>query len=415
MKNKILLNFFVLNIEKFFSIVSGIIVSGVIARALGNQNYGEFQYLLSVVAIFSAISFFCGAEVLLPRLVENKKSDEINDILNVAFFIRLSAGFLAAVLFFIFYFLNSGWNIGLIFCIVIFLKEALCISIVWFQSESLNRVVAYVFLFFNTLKLLIISVLYYFDVYSIFVYVCIYAFDMLMPIVIVFYLFFLKTNFNIKIFTNSKKNHLVKNILFQSLPFFAGVVTMIFFKKMDKIFIKDAISETEYSMYVVASQIYENFLFVGVLVLTVLGPTLVYSKRSLNEISAGVLKIIKFQFLLYILICLFCYFFMSDFINIVFGKGYLGSIGYIYLFACLIFLVFLDESISMLYLKYKKGNIFFLKWTIMVIVFSLFYFLFFKNYFANGLIFSYIGAYSFILVFHFFAINIKKYLTLKGD
>ena len=410
MKSKIFLNFFILNIEKFFSIISGIIVSGVLARALGSQNYGDFQYLLSLVAIFSAISFFCGAEVLLPRLVENKKSEEECYILNAAFLIRITAGFFAAILFFVFYFFNNGWTVGLIFCVVICLKEALCISIVWFQSESLNRVCAYVFLLFNALKLLSISALYYFEVYSISVYIFIYAFDMLVPVVVIFYLFILKSNFNINLFISDKNSHLIKIFLFQSFPFFVGVVAMIFFKKMDKILIKNVISEAEYSMYVVASQIYENFSFVGVLVLTVLGPALVYSKKNLNEVELGVSKIIKFQFLLYILICLFCYFFMSDFINIVFGREYANSISYIYLFVCLIFLVVIDESISMLYLKYKKGNIFFLKWVIMVIVFILFYFILFKNYFANGLIFSYFGAYSFILAFHYFLIKIKKVL-----
>ena len=413
MKNKIFLNFFILNLEKYFSILSGIIISGILARALGNQNYGEFQYLLSVVAIFSALSFFCGAEVLLPKLVENKKSDKINIILNAVFFIRLSAGFLAAVLFFIFYYINNGWHIGLIFFIVIFLKEALCVSIVWFQSESLNRIIGYVFLFSNTLKLLIISALYYFDFHSITLFVFIYAFDMLMPVIVIFYLFFLKSNHKIGTLSTSELFDFAKNIFYQSLPFFGGVVGMICFKKMDKIIIKDAISETDYSMYVVASQVYENLLFVGVLVLTVLAPTLIYSKINLNEIVLGVSKIMKFQFSMYVLISIFCYFFIGDFINVVFGHQYLGAIEYIHLFVFLIFLVFLDESISVLYLKYKKGNIFFIKWMLMVIIFVVSYFMLFKNYFANGLIFSYIGSYSFILIFHFFAIKIKKCLIFE--
>ena len=92
--NPVIRNIFWLLAEHGSRIILSTLSVSLMARALGVEQYGLLQYTLGLVAAFSSISFLCGADVLVPRLVSASDSDR-KKLLGNAFVLRAAASLLA--------------------------------------------------------------------------------------------------------------------------------------------------------------------------------------------------------------------------------------------------------------------------------------------------------------------------------
>lgn len=87
--------------EKFLRLISGIFISAYVARYLGPAQYGLLNYVISLVGIFTAISFLGLDDILQREVVRNP--EKTNAIMGSAFVLRILAagvvfiGFVIAV------------------------------------------------------------------------------------------------------------------------------------------------------------------------------------------------------------------------------------------------------------------------------------------------------------------------------
>ncbi|MDA1586594.1 flippase [Bacillus cereus group sp. TH230-1LC] len=88
--NKVINNFSWLVGEKIFTMIIGVLVTALIARYFGPEEYGKFNYALAVVSIFTVISVL-GLETLTVKSIVDNKYDE-GTILCTSLFLRLIGG-----------------------------------------------------------------------------------------------------------------------------------------------------------------------------------------------------------------------------------------------------------------------------------------------------------------------------------
>ena len=74
-------------VERGLQIVMTLIITGLIAREFGPELYGKWQYALSLLFIATTLTYLCGSEVVVPRLVANP--ERAGKVLGTAFAIRI--------------------------------------------------------------------------------------------------------------------------------------------------------------------------------------------------------------------------------------------------------------------------------------------------------------------------------------
>jgi len=82
--------------DKIFYMSIGVFVTAIVARYFGPENFGQFNYALSFVALFTAISTL-GMETLTVKAIVDKSYDE-GTILCTSLFMRLCGGVLLTLI-----------------------------------------------------------------------------------------------------------------------------------------------------------------------------------------------------------------------------------------------------------------------------------------------------------------------------
>jgi polysaccharide transporter, PST family len=86
---KALANIVWLGLERVTQIVVAIAISGLLARYFGPDIFGKWQYANTLLLVLSPITWVCGAEILVPTIVQ-RPADQIGTVLGSAFVLRLT-------------------------------------------------------------------------------------------------------------------------------------------------------------------------------------------------------------------------------------------------------------------------------------------------------------------------------------
>ena len=82
--------------EKILTMLLSIVISGVIARYLGVEQYGLVNYVISVVSLFTAFSTLGMEKITIQDIVSRKDKEEV--ILGTSFIIRLIGGIVLIII-----------------------------------------------------------------------------------------------------------------------------------------------------------------------------------------------------------------------------------------------------------------------------------------------------------------------------
>ena len=78
-----------LGLERVTQIAVAIVISGMLARYFGPDTFGKWQYANTLLLVLSPITWVCGAEILVPTIV-NRPPEQLGTVLGSAFALRLS-------------------------------------------------------------------------------------------------------------------------------------------------------------------------------------------------------------------------------------------------------------------------------------------------------------------------------------
>jgi polysaccharide transporter, PST family len=86
-----------LGLERLTQIAVAIVISGLLARYLGPDAFGKWQYANTLLLVIAPVTWVCGAEILVPTIV-HRPPTETGAVLGSAFVLRMTVSVLALAL-----------------------------------------------------------------------------------------------------------------------------------------------------------------------------------------------------------------------------------------------------------------------------------------------------------------------------
>ncbi|PSB92345.1 oligosaccharide flippase family protein [Candidatus Pandoraea novymonadis] len=355
----ILRNILWMLLERSSQIVAGIIVSGLLARGLGAAQFGLFQYSQSLVFLASAITLLCSAEVVLPRLVD--KTEVVRQHVMVhALVLRIGAAIVTYALLAIYaLFVSEPILRGVILWlgIALLLREPFGVITTWLQIKNFNRPSVQANLIALAIKVLLITILYFLKA-SLVAFSVVYAIEALIAaaILVIYY------RWQIPVHRISWNPTLLRELLHSGMTFWAGLLLMFFFKRIDQLVLKLVIPLSELGTYVAAMQITENFVLVAPIIANSLAtPFFLQVKDTIvarrNAWKATVI-IVTSGTCLAVPIALFS----PSIIHLIYGPAFTEAAKILRISALLGILVFADAALNLSLVRRGEGHWIIAKW-----------------------------------------------------
>jgi polysaccharide transporter, PST family len=310
--------------DRILRMGASLVVGVWVARYLGVQQYGLFNYALAFVSLFSPIVTLGLDDVVVRHLVS--KSSNKEEILGTTFWLKLLGGMVSVLL-----------AVGCIF--VLGEKEALKIWLVtilavagifraaetvelWFQSQVKSKytVVAknIAYLLNNLIKVGLILAK---APLLAFAWVTLAEFVMNAISLIMIYqskgfsFWLWKCNFSV-----------AKSLLKESLPLIFSGFAILIFMKIDQIMLGQMIGESEVGIYSAAVRISEIWYFIPTTIVSSVAPSIYAAKETSESLYYKRLKqLLSLLALISLAISLPMTFLSEKIVTVMFGNGYVEA------------------------------------------------------------------------------------------
>mgnify|MGYP000971481891 FL=1 len=166
-------------LEHSIRIVAGVVTASILARVLGVEGYGIFQYILGLVVIFKSLSYVNSAEIMVPKLA-NANIVERKSLMGSGFFIRSLFCAIAYLAFLLFIYFNNNINIFYLAVILgfsILVDEAFGIITAFLQSQTMIKYRSILYIIFVIIRVSFLGFLYLLNITNIYFYALIYALE----------------------------------------------------------------------------------------------------------------------------------------------------------------------------------------------------------------------------------------------
>jgi len=311
--------------DKVLSLALNFVVSIIIARYLGAEDYGTLAYVLSLTTIFT-VAGHMGLSGLVVREIVNSKSEH-DVILGTSYAIK-TAGMLLGFIGLLAYAVLTELHNVTVFWMLIFASLPMLIQPItvldfWFQSQVQARFTA----ISNTSGLvaaLLFKLLLVFSGAS----VLFFALGSLIQsfVVMALLIFFYKRSSSLSIsewrFDKKKAISLVK----QSWLIFAGAIFAVIYMKIDRVMLKVFEGSSSVGIYAVAAQISEAWYFIPTIIAASIFPKLIHLRESTpTEFYRRLQQLFDILFIIGLVIAVITTFVAPFVINFLYGTEYFES------------------------------------------------------------------------------------------
>ena len=318
-KKKFKINLSWLIFDKLFRASLNILLSVILARGLGPENYGILNYLLAFIFLFSSLSSIGMNQVLTNLIIKSKKINN-HEVIMSAYYMRFIFSLLSYFVFLILInYLNKEhfyFNYSLILGIGIILKSCE-IFFSYFEAKSISKyiVISQSFGIIISAVFIIVSIINRLDL--IFIY-----YGLVIDVIVVFIFVNLFYYFHTKNFFVKFNFLLVKKLILKSLPVLVSTLSIILYMRIDQIMINNMVDEYNLGLYSVSVRYIEIFHFIPKIIMISILPILLLSKKYVNNLLSLNSYIFKLALIIVIII-----FFSSEYlIPLIFGDVYQKSI-----------------------------------------------------------------------------------------
>lgn len=311
--------------DKIFTMFIGVFVTALVARYFGPSRYGQFNYALSFVSLFTAISTL-GLETLTVRSIINDEYDE-GTILCTSLFLRITGGIILTIIagIIIRFIEPNDRNIHVLVTIMSFtmLLKSLEVIEYWIQAHqrakisSIIRMSAYVVA--ASLKLLLV-----FSQGNLIQYAFIYSLDALLIGTSLIIAYFKFRENKVKWRINLEYG---KYILSQSWYLIVSGLLVTLYMQIDKIMLGNMMdTKIEVGIYSAASQVAQMWYFIPMAIITSMQPVIMKKKRENQEAYLNSVQLL-YRIITWIglIFGLFILIFSDLIINILYGTQYLKA------------------------------------------------------------------------------------------
>lgn len=362
-------NIFWLLAERVVQVLSAFIISGLISRQLGVTEYGDFQYALSIILIFSAAGLICGAEVLLPKIVSADQKI-LNGLIVSGFFLRLVASIVAYLLILLYgyIFIDSKQMRFLLYILglTVIFREPFAVVSVFFQSQTFSKPVAITSIALLFFKIFALTSIYHINKVSLAVLSGIWVLEVLISSLI----------YGILYIKEVKKREILlycrcidfEKIFKEGCVYWLPLILMTIFLRVDRLLVKALTPAYDAGLYLAAMQLFDAVVSVALIISASLAPTLIYKYSDIDKIKANTIRLILLMFGIGFISTGVGYCISPYLVLKVFGSDFADAIPIAKTAFCISFLVFVDSAFNVYLIKCLGAKYALIKWTLTVAI-----------------------------------------------
>lgn len=351
--------------------MASIFTASILARVLGVENYGIFNYILSLTLIFQSLSYINPAEVMVPKLTNANKT-ECRELMGNGFAIRLFfsvIAYLSLLLFLAQTDSYSQFKLAVILGLTILLNESFSIVTAYLQSQTISKYRSKLVMLVDITRALIFVSLYLSNIDNIYIYAIVYAVHSLLIAIGLLYIYYFINKESFFSFSLQK----AYDLLCEGLPFFIGIVFMIIFIRSDIIFMRHLSDNTSLGLYASAKQLFNSTIVVAPILASSCAPLLIYKHQKIDIIKKNVLLLSFIMFVIGTLTALFLYYLAPLLISVIFGSRFSNAISTFQYLLIILPLFFLNEGLNIYLIKMKLSKLMIYKWLIILIAATIVY------------------------------------------
>jgi len=267
-------------LERVLRIISGLFVGILVARYLGPEQFGNFNYIVSFVGLFAAFSSL-GLDVILVReLVKNES--RLNSLLGTVFILKLAGAIFTILLIFIsFYFTSNDYNTNVMMLIVAMVTIFSSFNVVdlYFQAKVKSKYSVYVNIIMLCLSSIVKVSLVFINA-SLDAFIWVVLFDSVF-LAIGYLYFYFHNNLSIKEWKFESK--VAIDLLKDSWPLIFSGVAITIYMRIDQVMIKEMLDLNAVGQYAAAVKISEGWYFIPMLLGASLSPAIINAKKIVKD------------------------------------------------------------------------------------------------------------------------------------
>ncbi|HVI45459.1 MAG TPA: oligosaccharide flippase family protein [Chitinophaga sp.] len=400
-------NIFWMLLERGTQLVSGILISALLARGLSKTGFGMFQYVQSLITIFGSIVIICGSEIVVPMLVNQKREMQHMTLINV-FILRILASSLAYILllsfvFFVIHDLNV-LRVSSILGLTFFFREPFGVISAWLQARTYNRPAVIISIAATCTKLVLIIVGYYLKLGILFFALALFLETFILSIGLLIY-YILNARKEKLVFRFRLR--LIKKIAMLGGVFWVGLILQALFRRVDQLLLKHFLSFDKIATYGAAMQITENFSLIAPIIASSVAPMYIFSIKAAENVRKNLFKVLLIMLGISLAGSIGVSSLSPFIVKIIFGKGFNETSRILSYSIFISVLVYIDAGLNLLILKMRAARFLTIKWMLALAAAVITDLILIPKYNEMGAVAGYLAGYLVVVVFGFFVVRYK--------
>lgn len=312
-------------LEKVLQLAFSAITVGLIARTLGVHAFGEFQYALALLFVFSSIGLMAGSETVAPQLAASNDPASRKRLLGSVFVLRLLVGLLAGISMVVWAVAaepDSRQPLLFILAASLLVAEPFNTLRLIREVSQNTRVITAIRLVISCLKLICITVLYFLDA-SVTWFILTYSIEYFA--IAAWYVYAIRDDGPPWHWQACRER--IIWLLSKGLVVWIGVLALILIQRLDRIVLETRLTATLYGQYTAAFGLLDSGWFFGPVAIAALAPSLVYRRESVTGKASPLF--IPILIMLGLLLTAGISLFAPLFIPLIYGHAFDPAIGII--------------------------------------------------------------------------------------
>lgn len=362
MRRKVASNLLWMLADRGLQVIVGIGVVAMLARALGTEGFGHFQYAQSLVFIAASIPLICSAEVVVPRLVGMATPEARHILVAHAFAIRLSAGIAGYVLMCLWLAATQQpadtWIPAAILGTAVMMREPFGVAIAWMQARTHNRPNVVFNLIALAAKAGLIAALYFTGIELVPAYAGAFAVEPLIAAVLLTWYYLARAPKTVP----KHDPALTRELVYDGALFWVSFMLMVVARRADQLILKPAVPLAELGTYAATMQILDNFTTLATILAAGVAPLYVFAqqsgmaaRRNVLRVAAG-MTVVGAAGAIVLALC------AEPVVHLLYGKAFGEAVDLLRLAALASTLVFADVGLSLLPIYLRRPRWVAIKW-----------------------------------------------------
>lgn len=373
--------------EKVIQLALSLIFIGLISRYFGIDLYGIYQYALSFLLIATSLTWVCSSDILYLSIDKNGNLEQSK--INSSLILRLLIGLCVFTVSIFYAFINIQDETKLYFVLVLLVtviySEPLGIFRFLLETTGHYHLTSKIRILSAGIKLILVYFIIFFRLSFYYILLAILIESVLtLSLAIYFY----KKNYNYSINLKYLNPNFLLDLIRSGLYYWPGLVAMSVFYRLDRLILQEKFTSFEFGAYAAAISLLDQVTGVGLTIVAILAPILVYKNNEHIHSKKIFSLIISFAAIGFTFAC-FLYYLSPKIIYIIYGNKFDKSIEIFKYAIFMVILIYPDLILSSILLKKKCYKFFVIKWTF--VLFADYYLLENSKNWSDGVNSTYIG------------------------